>query len=207
MFIMSEHKVQLLWIWHHLASFCVPFNWILLTAMLKLPLAITLLTIMAIMTILAIPAMIIGVLNMAILGIQLKDTQKNSSVVLNSPLTFRSDIINIFVICHFHTIFTMWKLQLFWASFAKVLWPKSFDKSCSGMIIEPKSAWRFGILNKSLTSHHPYIDKHIYKHPHKRRLTLEGDIYINTHISGDLLKRLHAKLHSLVIVSQKLHCI
>ena len=67
--------------------------------MLKLPLAITLVTIMAIMAILAIPAMAIGVINMAILGIQLKGTKKLAQwCYIHINHTFRSDIINIFVI-------------------------------------------------------------------------------------------------------------
>ena len=50
-------------------------------AMLNLPVAITLEAIMAKMAILTIPAMAIGVINMAILGIQLKGTKKQRSGV------------------------------------------------------------------------------------------------------------------------------
>ena len=62
-------------------------------AMLMTPLAIVGIAKMA------IPAMAIGVINMVILGIQLKGTKQLAQwCSIHSNRTFRSDIINIFVI-------------------------------------------------------------------------------------------------------------
>ena len=66
-------------------------------AMLKLLLAITIVSNMSKMDILAILAMAICVTNMATLGIQLKSIKKLAQLI-HINWTFRSDIINIFVI-------------------------------------------------------------------------------------------------------------
>ena len=88
-----------------LIYFFMPFNWIPLIAMLKLTLGITIVAIIAKMAILA---MAIGVINMAILGIQLKSIKKTSSVVLDS---YQSDLpfrhYQKKYVCNFYAIFTM----------------------------------------------------------------------------------------------------
>ena len=70
-------------------SFFMPFNCISLVAILKLILAIIIVAIITNMAILAISTMAIGIINMAVLGIQLK-SKTNSSVVLDSD---QSDLL------------------------------------------------------------------------------------------------------------------
>ena len=75
------------------------FNWM---AMPKLPLGITIVVIMTEMAILAILVIALGVINMAIRGIQLKNMNKTAQwCKIHINQTIHSDVINIFVIFWF----------------------------------------------------------------------------------------------------------
>ena len=56
-------------------------------------------------------------------------------------------------------------MQILWGKFRKnwcMLWPKTFDKSCSAMRIEQKFAWVFGLFNTSFISHPPTVHAFIH---------------------------------------------